>query len=724
MLGPLVRSTSDTDPGMKINHRLIPLSIPFLLVACGYQGDPERFANANAEELQKVASELRETAAIMRESAEELRLAAAEVREGARYRPAASDAAPSPPAQRENSAASAEAEPTVELEMVSYEWDPSAGDASVSAELGGPGFSGEGWESNFDFPAVGSADAVKGGKITMYVPDWPANIRQAGQDWNTAFNYRANDLCMMRLLTTHPTTLEYTPILATHWKISEDKMTYWYRMNPEAKWSDGSEVTAHDVHATWKLRMDPTLLEPSSVVTYGKMNEPEVLSKYMLKVTVNEESWKNFLYFSGMAILPAKELASAGDPADDRGKAYLDEYNFKFPSSCGAYEVREEDINTGKSISIRRREDWWAKDNPAFTGLYNIGEYRFIVVKDYNLAFEKLKKGEIDYYVVPKAEWWAVQIPELEQVKRGLIVPHKVFNDSPVGTAGMAINMNKPGLDDVRVRKALNHLNNRKMKIEKLYYNEYVPLSSYYQGGLYQNPNNELLEFDLDKAVNLLAEAGWSELDGEGYRKKDGRQLRFTLTYRSKASERGLTIYQEDCRKAGIKIDLQLLTPASGWKNLRAKEFELMSTAWGALVFPNPETSYHSRYATEPDNNNVTGFANARVDELCTEYDQCYDIDRRVEIIREVDGIVYNEYPYVLEHFGPAQRVAFWNRFSMPDFGAQRFVDAEELMYTWWVDPAKEAALEAAKKDDSLVLETIPTENRFWQEWNAAQRKR
>jgi ABC-type transport system substrate-binding protein len=454
------------------------------------------------------------------------------------------------------------------------------------------------------------------------------------------------------------------------------------------------------------------------------MNEPEVLSKYMLKVTVNEESWKNFLYFSGMAIIPAKEIASAGDPADERGKAYLDEYNFKFTSSCGAYEVREEDINTGKSISIRRRSDWWGKDNPAFTGLYNIGEYRFIVVKDYNLAFEKLKKGEIDYYVVPKAEWWAVQIPELEQVKRGLIVPHKVFNDSPVGTSGMAINMNKPGLDDVRVRKALNHLNNRKMKIEKLYYNEYVPLSSYYQGGLYQNPNNELLEFDLEKAVNLLVEAGWSELDGEGYRKKDGRQLRFTLTYRSKSSERGLTIYQEDCRKAGIKIDLQLLTPASGWKNLRAKEFELMSTAWGALVFPNPETSYHSRYATEPDNNNVTGFANARVDELCTEYDQCYDIERRTEIIKEVDGIVYNEYPYVLEHFGPSQRVAFWNRFSMPDFGAQRFVDAEELMYTWWVDPAKDAALAAAKEDSSITLETIPTENRFWQQWNAAQRAR
>ena len=115
------------------------------------------------------------------------------------------------------------------------------------------------------------------------------------------------------------------------------------------------------------------------------------------------------------------------------------------------------------------------------------------------------------------------------------------------------------------------------------------------------------------------------------------------------------------------------------------------------------------------------GFANARVDELCTEYDKCYDVNRRIEIIREVDGIVYNEHPYVLDHFGPAQRVAFWNKFSMPDFGALRFVDKNELMYTWWIDPEKEAALEAAKEDASITLETIPIENRFWQEWNAAQ---
>jgi hypothetical protein len=65
------------------------------------------------------------------------------------------------------------------------------------------------------------------------------------------------------------------------------------------------------------------------------------------------------------------------------------------------------------------------------------------------------------------------------------------------------------------------------------------------------------------------------------------------------------------------------------------------------------------------------------------------------DIIKEIDGIVYNEHPYVLDHFGPAQRVAFWNKFSMPDFGALRFADKNELMYTWWIDQDKLAKVES-----------------------------
>ncbi len=600
-----------------------------------------------------------------------------------------------------------------DIPLVTYAWDPSVGDPSVPPELGGPGFTGEGWTTNMTFPALGSAEAKKGGTIRMYIPDWPATLRQAGKDWNTSFNYRARDLCIESLLSIHPVTLEFIPNVATHWWISPDKKTYRFRINPAARFSDGEEVTADDVIASFKLHMDESILFPSSQLVYSKLNTPTAVSKYIVEVTVKKENWRNFMYFAAsLPILPAHQISIPGSE-------YLDKFQFKFTAVTGPYTLDEDSMVTGQSLSLVRRDDWWQKDNPAWQGLYNFDRYTFTVVMDDNLAFEKVKKGEIDYYAIPKAEWWAKDLPGTSVVQRGLLVRRKFFNDAPIGTSGTAINMLRPPLDDVRVRLALCHLENRRLYIEKLFYGEYEPLTSYYQGGVYQNPNNEEVQYDELRAVELLEEAGWTELDSEGYRVKDGKRLEFTLIYRSKLSERYLTIFQENCKKAGIKIELQQLTSAAHWKQITGKDYDLASVAWGGLTFPNPETSWHGRLAKEKNNNNITGFSDPRVDELCDEYDREYDVNRRIEIIREIDGILYQQHPYILGWYKPAQRVVYWNKFGMPKWGTSRTAeDQQDLMYSWWIDPEKERALEAAMKDPSQRLEAPPIEHRFWQAWH------
>lgn len=604
----------------------------------------------------------------------------------------------------------------LDIPMVTYAWDPQAGDPSVPAELGGPGFTGEGWETNMTFPAMGvTEDVPQGGQLTTYMPDWPATLRMAGKDWNTSFNYAVHSMAYEGLLTLHPTTLEYIPMLATHWQISEDKTTYRFRINPEARWSNGKEVTAHDVVETWRLLVNPDLLFPSSVIIYGKLNEPKAISKYIVEVTVKEESWRNFQAFAGMAIFPAEEVAISGSE-------YLDKYQFAYTASSGPYIVKPEDIDTGKSITItRRRGEWWAENNPAFKGLHNIDRVKYVVVKEANLAFEMLKKGELDYMAIGKAQWWAEDLPALDQVQRGLLVQKKFFNDQPVGIDGIAINMSRPPLDDVRVRKALQHLYDRETMIEKLFYNEYEPLTSYWQGGMYMSPENELIPYDELAAVELLEEAGWTEVNAEGYRVKDGRVLRMELMYRSPMSERSLTVFQEAAKRAGIKIDLQLLTPAAAWKNLTEKQYDLASVAWGAIVFPNPGSSFKSELADVTGNNNVTAFKDPRVDELCDQYDAEYDPEKRAAIVREIDRLVYQQHPYVLGWYSPAVRVAYWNKFGTPEFGIPRFVDWDESFVTWWVDPEKEQQLAAARKDRSLTMEPGERHHYFWHAWNKAQ---
>src|SRR5690606_27552263 len=135
------------------------------------------------------------------------------------------------------------------------------------------------------------------------------------------------------LLTVHPTTLEYVPRLATHWQISEDKSTYRFRINPEAEWSDGDPVTAQDVVESWRLRVNPELMFPSSVMLYGRLEEPRAVSKYIVEVKAKEESWRNFLAFATMSIFPADEIALPG-------AEYLDKYQFAYTSSSGPYVVK------------------------------------------------------------------------------------------------------------------------------------------------------------------------------------------------------------------------------------------------------------------------------------------------------------------------------------------------------------------------------------------------
>ncbi|MGE3163942.1 MAG: ABC transporter substrate-binding protein [Planctomycetota bacterium] len=604
----------------------------------------------------------------------------------------------------------------VSIPTVEYRWDPKLGDPTVPAELGGPGFTGAGWDTRLSFPAIGSSEAIKGGTLSQATPDWPATLRMGGQNWNTSINYLVRDLCFPALIQTHPVTLEHIPVLATHWQISPDKMTYRFRLNPAARWSDGSEVTADDYVASYKLWMDPTVLFPSNQVVFGKF-EPHALSKYLLEIRCREENWRNFLYAGGLVILPAKEIAGL------TGTQYLDRYQFGYTSFCGPYKVDPADVVMNQSVTLTRNPDWWDAQNPAWVGLYNIDKLRFEVVKDDSLIYERTKQGEFDYYVISTAKWFANDLLEVDAVKRGLLLRLKFFNDAPIGTAGIAINTTRAPLDRLEIRKALACLFDRETMIERLFYGEYDMLSSYWQGATYGNMDNKIVEYDEVAADDLLNAAGYTKRNADGWRvQANGEPLQFDLMYRSKGSEKFLTLFQESTQRLGIKIELKLLTPSTFWKNLQEKEYDLAMMNWGALVVPNPETSWKGELASQKNNNNVTAFSDPRVDQLLVEYDREYDLTRRRQIVKEIDAIVYAQHPYALAWYKPAQRVVVANKFGWPKWGCGRVhEDTQELIYTWWVDPAKEAALERARKDASQSLPIPPVENRFWQAWNRAQ---
>ena len=185
-------------------------------------------------------------------------------------------------------------------------------DPAISAQDGGRGFGAIaeslGYLTNTEYPLIGDSRALKGGSISYSITDYPSTLRPSGKESNTWLNYLALDLMYESLLMRHFTTMEWCPALATHWKISADQQTFWFRLNPNARWADGTSITAEDVVETWKLNMHPDLEEPSNIEVFGKYKEPQALSKYLVKVECAKPNWRNFLYISGLPILSSQEL--------------------------------------------------------------------------------------------------------------------------------------------------------------------------------------------------------------------------------------------------------------------------------------------------------------------------------------------------------------------------------------------------------------------------------
>jgi microcin C transport system substrate-binding protein len=446
-------------------------------------------------------------------------------------------------------------------------------------------------------------------------------------------------------------------------------------------------------------------------LVYGKFERPVAESKYIVSVKSQVRNWRNFMYFAAsMQILPAHILR------DVDGAKYVADYNFKFLPGTGAYRVDEADIRKGQSVTIRRRNDYWADNVRRNVGLNNFDEIRETVVRDQNLAFEQFKKGDIDSYFVNISREWVEEL-NFDRVQRGLIQKRKIFNDNPSGVQGLAFNMRKEPFSDIRVRKALTLLQNRQLLIERLFFNEYVPQNSYYSGGIYENPDNPKNEYDPQAALALLAEAGWSSRDAQGRLVKNGRPLNIEIIYASQASERFLTVYQEDLGKVGIGLNLRLVTPETQFKLMMERNFDMVTTGWTGLLFPNPETSYASSLADEPNNNNISGFKDARVDELLVEYDREFDQTKRAPIIREIDGILANSYQDILGWDMPFHRIAYWNKFGHPEGYFSRVGDYRDMPTLWWIDPQKDADLRRALGDDSVSLPVGATEVRYWPEY-------
>jgi len=544
-----------------------------------------------------------------------------------------------------------------------------------------------------------SPEAVTGGELTACGFQYPKSFNYYLD--NNSFSADLFGALYESLLSLNPASPDYEPGLAEKWSISDDQRTFTFWLNPKARWSDGLPVTAADVKWTFDALVNPDNLTGAHKVALEKFKTPVIINDHCLCFTTTEVHWRNLGAVGGLLVLPKHAFETLD----------FNKINFEFPVVSGPYRLAL--IKEGISATLARRADWWNRNAPSSRGFANFQTLRFKFFESQETAFEAFKKGDLDLFPVYTARLWINETGG-DKFAKNWIVKQKVSNYEPIGFQGLAMNMRRPPFDDVRVRKALCHVINRDRMNSTLMYNQYFLHRSYYED-LYDSAHpcpNPLTAYNKEEARRLLAESGWKANPATGLLEKNGHPFRIRFLERESGVGKFLTIIAEDLKDVGIDMQIDSKDQAAWTRDMDEFNFDMTWAAFSSSLFKDPEGPWSSREADRKMGTNITGFKDKRVDDLIEKQKTIFDVATRHGICREIDRIVFENYPYALLWNIRYRRLVYWNKFGTPPTILGKYNNENGAYWYWWVDPDSAADLKDAMQKN-LPLPRRPAEVNF-----------
>ncbi|MDE3268758.1 MAG: extracellular solute-binding protein [Pseudomonadota bacterium] len=501
-------------------------------------------------------------------------------------------------------------------------------------------------------PIIGRADAPKGGTITIGRTSYPRSLNfPISGDLSSKMVF---ELVVENLCETNYQTGEVVPLLAKRWEVSSDGKVFTFYLNKKARFADGTPVTAKDVQASWDIIHNPANLIGGVRSDLNRFSKLEVVDQHTIKLHAKAARFSNIttLCYAFSVFSHKHYLAD--------GKDFNKDFNTDIFGS-GAYRVDK--VKKGKLISLVRNKNYWGSNLPQNIGRYNFDRINFKIVDNATVRYELFKSGKIDMFAFSDAKRWATETSS-KKFKQQLLVAKKVETQSPQKFRGIAINTRRKPFDDVRIRKAFAHTFDRKKFINKLFYGIYQPLNSYFPNSIFASAGNAMIEFDLAQARKLLTAAGYTKINKDGLRVKDGKPLIAEYLYASKNQERYLTIWKEDMRKVGIDIKLRLTTWATLMKHFHSKDFTFMFIGWGGDLNPDPHGMWHSKFRDTVSSSNLSGFTSQELDNLLVRVGSVFDRQQRAKIFKRIDSLLFENHPFILGWSINFIRLGYRNKFS------------------------------------------------------------
>ncbi len=438
----------------------------------------------------------------------------------------------------------------------------------------------------------------------------------------------------------HWDTFDWMPSLASKWDISKDGKQFTFTLNPNAKFSDGSPVTAEDVKFSFDLIFMKGVMAAHLRPYYSAIKKVEVLGKDKIRFTTGDVYYKNFDVVAGLTVFPKKHYMKLYEKDNSMTKAEVT----KDPLGSGMWLLDKWEGT--RQIVFKRNPNYWNKAELIKTGRWNYDRYIYKIVPEDSVEFEMFRKGDLTFKgLLPKQ--WTKQTdgPEF----KSKLVKVKTVNKTPTGYSYIGWNQKNPILANKDVRWALSHLADLKTWINKIDYGMAEPTVGPYSVKSEQHdPSIKAVEFNLEKARERLKAAGWTKAGKGGILEKDGQRLELTIIYPQQSKETTepkLVDYKQKAARIGVAINLKAIDWTTFTKLLDDRKFDGAALGWSRDSDGDLKQIWHSESINNKGSNFIS-YANPEVDKLINQHRATLDKKERTAIARKLQRIIYEDQPY------------------------------------------------------------------------------
>lgn len=489
-----------------------------------------------------------------------------------------------------------------------------------------------------------------------------------------------------------------------------DRSWVIFTLRPEARFHDGSPITADDV--IWTFETLKTKGHPFYRVYYAKVLQAEKLGPRMVKFSFSPGENRELPLIVGQ--MPV--LSRAYWSGRDFEKTTLDP-----PLGNGPYQV--ESIDPGRSITYRRVKDYWGAHLPVRVGQQNFDRIRYDYYRDSTVALEAFAAGQYDFRQENVAKNWATAY-DFPAIKQGLIKKEQIPNQIPTGMQGYVYNTRRSLFRDRRVRQALAYAFDFEWTNKHLFYGAYKRTKSYFSNselasrGLPNAAELEILEpfrghippeaftkayrppttdglgdirDNLLTALALLREAGWVVKDMRLVNERTGEPFQFEILLADPSFERVTLPFVRNLERLGITASVRTVDSAQYQNRIDNFDFDMTVGVWPESLSPGNEQvdNWTSARADVPGSRNLAGIKDPVVDQLVALLIAAPDRQSLVVRTRALDRVLlWGE--YVIPHwYLPDFRIVYWEKFAHPLVSPLYALGFD----TWWIDVQKEKRL-------------------------------